>query len=294
LKSLLRVPATLAIIFILLCAAVPVQAGSNKAAVFNSIQFIANLETIGVAVSGTGLPATAELSYRPSGETEWRKGHPLVRIKDGRLIGSLFNLLPATSYDVIASDPIGTLQIKGSVTTQSDQLSFTPTRTIYVDDDVPPGGNGSIVLPFQTIQEAVDHAGPGTRVSVADGTYREAVTFPASGTPGKWINVYSPADVIASNFRNDPDRDVANQFLDLGKQSPLQQSPLPNSNTVYSAGVDLNRLSSPMATLTLMGIKAHANYWDEDLQADTCFNLFVRQLGARELSASPQMAASLA
>ncbi len=167
----------------------PVQAESNKAAVFNSIQFVANIETIGVAVSGTELPATAELFYRQSGETEWRTGHPLVRIKDGRLIGSLFNLLPARTYEIFALDPVGTSQIKGSVSTGPDQLSFTPTRTIYVDDDVPPGGNGSIVLPFQTIQEAVDHAGPGTRVSVADGTYREAVTFPASGTPGKWIQV---------------------------------------------------------------------------------------------------------
>src|SRR5690349_9268267 len=92
LKSLLRVPATLAIIFILLCAAVPVQAESNEAVVFNAIRFVANIETIGVTVSGTALPAAAELSYRQSGETEWRSGHPLVRIKDGRLIGSLFNL----------------------------------------------------------------------------------------------------------------------------------------------------------------------------------------------------------
>ena len=36
-KSVLRVPATLVIIFILLCAAVPVQAESNEAAVFNCI-----------------------------------------------------------------------------------------------------------------------------------------------------------------------------------------------------------------------------------------------------------------
>ena len=30
---------------------------------------------------------------------------------------------------------------------------------------------------------------PGTQVLVADGTYREAVTFPASGTAGNWIQV---------------------------------------------------------------------------------------------------------
>jgi hypothetical protein len=103
------------------------------------------------------------------------------------LIGSLFNLLPATTYEVMAFD--GASQIGGSVTTQPNQLSFTPTKTLYVDDNATPGGNGSVVLPFRTIQEAVNHAEPGTLVSVADGTYREAVTFPASGTPGKWIQV---------------------------------------------------------------------------------------------------------
>ena len=191
-KSVLRVPIRLAITFILLFTTVPVQATSEGAAVFNSITFVANIETIGVAVSETGLPATAELFYRQSGEIEWQNGHPLVRIKDGRLIGSLFNLLPATTYEIFAFD--GTSQIKGSVSTQPDQLSFTPTKTLYVDDDALPGGNGTVILPFKTIQEAVNRAGPGTLVSVADGVYREAVTFPASGTPGKWIQVKAQGD----------------------------------------------------------------------------------------------------
>jgi len=110
-----------------------------------------------------------------------------MRIKDGRLIGSLFNLLPATSYEIFVFD--GTSQIKGSVSTQPNQLSFTPTKTLYVDDNAPPGGDGSVILPFRSIQEAVNRAGPGTLVSVADGVYREAVTFPVSGTSGQWIQV---------------------------------------------------------------------------------------------------------
>jgi len=187
LKSVLQVPLTLAIFFALLFTTLPVQAKSNKAAVFNSIQFVANIETIGVAVDGIGLPATAELFYRQSGETKWQNAHPLMRIKDGRLIGSLFNLLPATSYEVMAFD--GNSQISNSVATQPNQLSFTPTKTLYVDDNAPPGGDGSVIKPYQTIQEAVNHAEPGTLVSVADGTYREAITFPASGAPGKWIQV---------------------------------------------------------------------------------------------------------
>lgn len=190
-KSVLRIFPSLVIIFILIFTTVPVRAKSSEA-VFNSITFVANIETIGVAVSGTSLPATAELFYRQSGATEWRNGHPLMRIKDGRLLGSLFNLLPATTYEVFAFD--GTNQLNGTVTTQPDQLSFIPTSTLYVDDDAPPGGNGTILSPFQTIQEAVNRAVPGTRVSVADGIYREAIIFPNSGTPGKWIQVMAEGD----------------------------------------------------------------------------------------------------
>ena len=186
-KSVLRVPVTLAIILIIFFTSMPVQATTAGAAVFDSIEFVANIETAGVAVRGTGLPATAELFYRQQGETEWRNAHPLMRIKDGRLIGSLFHLRPETTYEVFVFD--GTNQVSGTVTTQPEQLFFEPTVTLYVDDDAAVGGDGSIVEPFRTIQEAVDHAGPGTLVSVADGVYREAVTFPASGTPDNWIQV---------------------------------------------------------------------------------------------------------
>ncbi len=191
-KSVLRVSITLTVIFIVLCTSVPVQATSAGVSVFNSIEFVANIETIGVTVAGTGLPSTAELFYRQQGETEWRNGHPLMRIKDGRLVGSLFHLRPETTYEVFVFD--GTSQVSGVVTTQPEQLFFEPAATLYVDDNAAVGGDGSIVQPFRTIQEAVDRAGPGTLVSVADGVYREAVTFPASGTPDNWIQVKAAGD----------------------------------------------------------------------------------------------------
>ena len=156
-------------------------------AVFTTIDFVSNIETIGVAVSGTGLSPTAELFYRQSGEALWRSGHRLMRIDDGRLTGSLFNLLPDTSYDIKVLD--GSSEINGSVSTQPDQLSFTPSVILNVDDNALPGGNGSATAPFQTIQDAINHAGPGTQVLVVDGVYREAVTFPNSGTAGNWIQV---------------------------------------------------------------------------------------------------------
>jgi hypothetical protein len=126
----LRVSCALGMIFVLLLStSLPAAARSdsllvNSTAVFTSIDFVPNIETIGVIVSGTGLSPTAELFYRQSGEALWHPGHRLMRIDDGRLIGSLFNLSPALSYDIKVLD--GTSEISGSVSTQPDQLSFTP------------------------------------------------------------------------------------------------------------------------------------------------------------------------
>jgi len=155
--------------------------------VFTKLDFYANIETIGVLVSGADLPQRAELMYRQSGEAIWHSGHSLIRIDDGRLAGSLFGLSPVTSYDIKVLD--GSAEISGSVTTQPDALQFTPLVILHVNDDAPSGGNGSAAAPFQTIQEGVNHAGPGTQVLVADGIYHETVSFPASGTADNWIQV---------------------------------------------------------------------------------------------------------
>ena len=189
----IRILCMLGLVLVLLFStSQPAAAKSNaykptSAAVFTTISFVSNIETIGVAVSGTGLPARAELSYRQSGEAVWHQGHHLMLIDDGRLIGSLFDLLPATAYEIKVTD--GTSQVTGMATTQPDQLSFTPTEILHVDDSALPGGDGSSAAPFRTIQEGVDQAGPGTQVLVQDGFYRETVTFPISGAEGKWIQV---------------------------------------------------------------------------------------------------------
>src|SRR5262245_23925190 len=61
-------------------------------AVMNRLDLISNIETAGIVVSGVDLPRTAQLLYQRSGESNWRTGHPLVKIDDGRLVGSLFGL----------------------------------------------------------------------------------------------------------------------------------------------------------------------------------------------------------
>jgi len=153
----------------------------------SNIDLHANIETIGMTVSGSNLSQTAELSYRRSGESRWRSGHPLMRIEDGRLAGSLFGLAPATTYEIRVVD--GAAAISGSITTQPNELQFTPATILHVDDNAPPNGDGSANAPFRTIQEAVNRASPGTQVLVADGEYHETVSFPASGSVDNWIQV---------------------------------------------------------------------------------------------------------
>jgi len=146
-----------------------------------------NIETMGVVVSGVSLPQSAQLMYRLSSESAWRTGHPLVRIDDGRLVGSLFELSPSTSYTVKVV--IGSEEVTSSSATQPMELQFTPKTVIHVKANAPAGGDGSVASPYRTIQEGVNHASAGTQVLVADGVYREAVTFPVSGNFNQWIQV---------------------------------------------------------------------------------------------------------
>src|SRR5512143_2302136 len=124
------------------------------ALVSNQLELYANIETMGVVANGASLPNTAQLMYRPQGETTWHAGHPLVKIPDGRLVGSLFWLAPATTYEVKVV--AGSTEFGGLASTQSDELQFTPTAVLHVDDNASAGGDGSAAAPFRTIQEAVN------------------------------------------------------------------------------------------------------------------------------------------
>jgi len=162
-------------------------AQANNHSTFTQLDLYPNIETIGVVVSGVDLPKTAELLYRQNNETIWRTGHPLMRIDDGRLVGSLFELLPSTSYSIKVVD--GENAIEGLISTQPENLQYTPSNILHVDDDASPGGDGSPSSPFQNIQDGVNYATPGTQVLVADGVYHEAITFPNSGNADNWIQV---------------------------------------------------------------------------------------------------------
>jgi hypothetical protein len=170
----------------ILSGLLPQRVGDFQASEYQ-LNWYPNLETVGITVSGPKLPQTAQLMYRQSGETEWQTGHPFVRIDDGRLVGSLFGLAAATTYEVKVI--VGSTELNGATTTQTEELPIAPTTILHVNDDAPAGGDGSAAAPFKTIQEAVNRAAPGMQVLVADGVYNEAVTFPNSGNVNQWIQV---------------------------------------------------------------------------------------------------------
>jgi len=57
----------------------------------------------------------------------------------------------------------------------NDVRLYRESKTIFVDDDAPAGGNGSKDRPFNNIQDGVDNATDGDTVRVFDGTYYENV-----------------------------------------------------------------------------------------------------------------------
>jgi hypothetical protein len=95
------------------------------------------------------------------------------------------------------------------------------------------------------------------------------------GRPARWLNVYAPADVLGSNFRNDPVAAPASESVRLedGARGPLPE------NVVYAVGPSLDEIG-PFGVITLVGLRAHALYWDEDEEAETVYGVIIPRLYA--------------
>ncbi len=93
--------------------------------------------------------------------------------------------------------------------------------------------------------------------------------------PGRWINIYAPADVLGSNFRNDINHDRATESVML---SDGTKGPLPE-NIVYSVGPTLDEVSF-FGLITLMGIRAHAQYWEDTPGAASVYGVLIPKMYA--------------
>ena len=105
--------------------------------------------------------AQVSLQYKAAAQSTWQDGHPFLRISTTLFRSSLFDLQPATLYDVrtTISDPDGVTGQPAAIqlTTRADTMGGTILRTLYVDpsgDDANPGT--SPAAPLRTIQRAAD------------------------------------------------------------------------------------------------------------------------------------------
>jgi len=80
---------------------------------------------------------------------------------------------------------------------------------VFVSTKGSDGAAGTRETPLQTIGAAMKMAGPGTRITVLEGTYREAVTFTTSGEEGKPISLVAEGKVTINVSRNKADNRLA-------------------------------------------------------------------------------------
>lgn len=73
--------------------------------------------------------------------------------------------------------------------------------------------------------------------------------------PRKWLNVYSPLDVLSSNFRNDEKEDEADSKIDL-----INVISLKPENIVYQDGSNEN--IGWWDWLLLIRVRCHSRYWE--------------------------------
>jgi hypothetical protein len=155
---------------------------------------VATPHQIGMYLPLAGIAATdasATVRYRAATETDWRVGHPLVRIVPGwndsgapvppvdALAGTIFDLEPGTSYE-----------IEVAVTTPS---GVDTIRTIASTRAMPgPSGAATVrATPSTNIRALLNTLGPGDVLELANGTYDvpDGIYLDVSGAPGAPITI---------------------------------------------------------------------------------------------------------
>ncbi len=93
--------------------------------------------------------------------------------------------------------------------------------------------------------------------------------------PVRWLNVYSPLDVLGSNFRNDSTPGDAVVNIRARETGTGEDVPIPY-NVEFDAGLQHSELSF-YDSLTLLGLRAHSMYWSSKAELES--NCFDRLMG---------------
>lgn len=151
----------------------------------------ANLDRPTVTALGVQLLITGDdnfnakttMRYRVSGTSDWRNALPLHRVHPedvtgltvpAQFAGSIFDLRPATSYDIElhASDSDGAVEQVVPLT--------AATRSVPVQDPTSP--HGVNVTDAASLRSALNGAAAGDVITLANGTYQGQFAINASGT----------------------------------------------------------------------------------------------------------------
>lgn len=155
-----------------------------------AVEAYATLEAMGVVVD---LPAgvtgadIGEVRIFLGSADGWRRVHDAAQVGDeAYFAGSVFSLVPGTSYDVRAEvyDTASQLIAEGSTsgTTWSEPELPTPGAELHVSTAGTRGAAGTLTEPMATIAEAAAAASEGTTIWVHAGTYYEGdIEFRSSG-----------------------------------------------------------------------------------------------------------------
>jgi hypothetical protein len=94
------------------------------------------------------------------------------------------------------------------------------------------------------------------------------------GIPQKWFNIYSPVDVLSSNFRDDAKQERAEKSVNLAADAPLN----PPENVIYTGGVNPNNLEI-LDWINLLGFRTHGMYWRAEEEAElSCFSVMTSKM----------------
>ena len=151
-------------------------------------------------------------------------------------------------------------------------MAYSFGSIIALDSFFPNGRDPA--RPFQRVHSLITIGCPFDFVRTMWRDYFDARRRFASGCPARWLNVYSPEDVLGSNFRDTPEVGDPNINIQGAANDDPSDVPLPQRNIVYTQGLDHSRLSW-LDSFTLIGLRSHGMYWGSGPPETNCFNELV-------------------